>query len=485
MSEIANLQPQAIWKNFDLLTQVPRPSGHLEKVQKFLLSWAKEKGVEAFQDEAGNIIMRKPASPGMENCKYVTLQGHMDMVPQKEKTSTHNFETDPIQTYIDGEWVKAKGTTLGSDDGMAVATIMAVMEDNTLKHGPIEGFITADEETTMYGVNHMKADVLEGDILLNLDDETEGEMIIGSAGGVNMTATLEYKPQEVDAEDAAVKVSIHKLFGGHSGLEINQGRCNANKAMARIVQDAIANFEACLSSWKGGDMRNAIPAFCDVVLTLPKENVEAFKEVVDEWRQTLKEEYYPIEQTFELKVEDVELPAHIVPAEIQDNLVDALCACHNGVFRMIPEVPNIVETSSNLSIVEIGEGKAQFLLLIRSSRDSMRECCAETLESAFSMAGMKVELSGEYPAWQPNPHSEIVDLMKGIYKELFNEESVVQVIHAGLECGVIGALRPHMDLVSFGPTLRSPHTPNERCFIPSVEKYWKFVKTILERIPQK
>ena len=485
MSEIANLQPQAIWKNFDLLTQVPRPSGHLEKVQKFLLSWAKEKGVEAFQDEAGNIIMRKPASPGMENCKYVTLQGHMDMVPQKEKTSTHNFETDPIQTYIDGEWVKAKGTTLGSDDGMAVATIMAVMEDNTLKHGPIEGFITADEETTMYGVNHMKADVLEGDILLNLDDETEGEMIIGSAGGVNMTATLEYKPQEVDAEDAAVKVSIHKLFGGHSGLEINQGRCNANKAMARIVQDAIANFEACLSSWKGGDMRNAIPTFCDVVLTLPKENVEAFKEVVDEWRQTLKEEYHPIEQTFELQVEDVELPAHIVPAEIQDNLVDALCACHNGVFRMIPEVPNIVETSSNLSIVEIGEGKAQFLLLIRSSRDSMRECCAETLESSFSMAGMKVELSGEYPAWQPNPHSEIVDLMKGIYKELFNEESVVQVIHAGLECGVIGALRPHMDLVSFGPTLRSPHTPNERCFIPSVEKYWKFVKTILERIPQK
>ena len=222
-----------------------------------------------------------------------------------------------------------------------------------------------------------------------------------------------------------------------------------------------------------------------MVLTLPKENVEAFKEVVDEWRQTLKEEYYPIEQTFELKVEDVELPTHIVPAEIQDNLVDALCACHNGVFRMIPEVPNIVETSSNLSIVEIGEGKAQFLLLIRSSRDSMRECCAETLESAFSMAGMKVELSGEYPAWQPNPHSEIVDLMKGIYKELFNEESVVQVIHAGLECGVIGALRPHMDLVSFGPTLRSPHTPNERCFIPSVEKYWKFVKTILERIPQK
>ncbi len=485
MSEIANLQPQAIWKNFDLLTQVPRPSGHLEKVQQFLLDWAAQKGVEAFKDEAGNIIMRKPASAGMEDRKIVTLQGHMDMVPQKTKESTHNFETDPIETYIDGDWVKAKGTTLGSDDGMAVATIMAVMEDPTLKHGPIEGFITADEETTMYGVNHMKADVIEGEILLNLDDETEGEMIIGSAGGVNMTATLEYKPLEPDATDAAVKITLHKLFGGHSGLEINEGRCNANKAMARIVQDAIANFEACLSSWQGGNMRNAIPASAEVVLTLPKENVEALKEAIDEWRQTLREEYAPVETTMELDVEDAPLPKYIVPAEIQDNLVDALCAVHNGVLRMIPYDKQIVETSSNLAIVEIAEGKVRFLILIRSSRDSMRECCVETLESAFSMAGMKVETDGDYPAWQPNPQSEIVELMKGIYKELFQQDNLVTVVHAGLECGVIGALRPHMDMVSFGPTLRSPHTPNERCNIPSVARYWTFVKTILERIPKK
>ena len=483
MSEIANLQPQAIWKNFDLLTQVPRPSGHLEKVQQFLLDWAREKGVEAFQDEAGNVIMRKAASPGMENRKCVTLQGHMDMVPQKTKESTHNFETDPIQTYIDGEWVKAKGTTLGADDGMAVATIMAIMEDDSLKHGPIEGFITADEETTMHGVNHMKADVIQGDILLNLDNETEGEMIIGSAGGVNMNATLEYKEEETDAADVAVKVVLRNLLGGHSGLEINEGRCNANKAMARLVQDAIANFEACLSEWKGGNMRNAIPREAEVVLTLPKENLAALKEVVDEWRETLVGEYGSIEKDLTLTIEEVALPAHIVPAEIQDNLVNALCAAHNGVLRFIPEVPSIVETSSNLAIVEIGEGKAKFLILIRSSRDSMRECCAETLESAFSMAGMKVELSGDYPAWQPNPHSEIVELMKDIYRELFNAENRVQVIHAGLECGVIGALRPNMDLVSFGPTLRSPHTPNERCHIPSVGKYWDFVKTILERIP--
>ena len=485
MSEIANLHPQEIWKNFDLLTQVPRPSGHLEKVQRFLLDWAKQKGVEAFQDEAGNIIMRKAATPGMENRKCVTLQGHMDMVPQKAADSNHNFETDPIQTYIDGEWVRAKGTTLGADDGMAVATIMAIMEDDSLKHGPIEGFITADEETTMYGVNNMKADVIEGEILLNLDDETEGEMIIGSAGGVNMNATLEYKEEATDPADAAVKLYLHGLLGGHSGLEINEGRCNANKAMARIVQDAIANFEACLASWHGGNMRNAIPREAEVVLTLPKENVEALEEVVAEWRETLQGEFGAIEKGLALDCEAVALPAAIVPAEIQDNLVNALCAAHNGVMRFIPEVPSIVETSSNLAIVEIGGGKAEFLILIRSSRDSMRECCAETLESAFAMAGMKVELSGEYPAWQPNPQSEIVEVMKEIYRELFHTENRVQVIHAGLECGVIGALRPHMDLVSFGPTLRSPHTPNERCFILSVGKYWDFVKKILERIPEK
>lgn len=433
-------------------------------------------------DNAGNILMYKPASPGMEDRKMVTLQGHMDMVPQKSAASSHNFETDPIETYIDGEWVRARETTLGADDGMAVATIMAIMEDKTLRHGPLEGFITADEETTMYGVNHMEADTLKGEILLNLDNETEGEMIVGSAGGVNQTARLEYKEEESDKEDAAICVRLHGLLGGHSGLEINEGRGNANKMMARLVQDAIANFEACLASWKGGNMRNAIPREACVVLTLPRENVEALKEVINEWRQTFKDEYGAVETGLALDVEDCERPEMIVPACVQDNLVNAICACHNGVYRFIPEVPGIVETSSNLAIVEIGEGKAFFKILIRSSRDSMRECLAETLESAFSMAGMKVELDGDYPAWQPNPDSHIVELMRGVYRELFGAECGVQVIHAGLECGVIGAKRPGMDMVSFGPTLRSPHTPNERCHIPSVDKYWRFVLAILERV---
>lgn len=485
MSDIKNLQPQAIWKNFYLLTQVPRPSGHLEKIQKFLLDWAKEKGIEAILDEAGNILMRKPATPGMEDCKVVTLQGHMDMVPQKSPESNHNFETDPIEAYIDGDWVRAKNTTLGADDGMAVATIMAIMEANDIQHGPLEGFITADEESTMGGVNDMATDLLKGDILLNLDNETEGEMMIGSAGGVNLTATLEYKEVEVDAADAAVKVSLGGLLGGHSGLEINEGRGNANKMMARFVQDAIANFDACLASWQGGNMRNAIPREAEVVLTLPKENVEALKEIVEEWRATFTGEYEAIEKGLTFEVEDVALPAMIVPAEVQDNLVNALCGCHNGVMRFIPEVPSIVETSSNLAIVEIAGGKAMFKVLVRSSRDSMRECCAETLESIFSMAGMRVELDGAYPAWQPNPKSEIVELMRNVYRDLFNAENKVQVIHAGLECGVIGAKYPKMDMVSFGPTMRSPHTPNERCYIPSVEKYWQFVLATLARTPKK
>ena len=485
MSEIKHLQPEAIWKNFYLLTQVPRPSGHLEKIQQFLLDWAKEKGIDAHLDGAGNVLMYKAASPGMEDCKVVTLQGHMDMVPQKTADSPHNFETDPIETYIDGEWVKARNTTLGADDGMAVATIMAIMEDDSLKHGPIEGFITADEETTMYGVNHMAPGLLKGQILLNLDNETEGEMIIGSAGGVNLTATLEYKEVETDAADAAVKVTLSKLLGGHSGLEINEGRANANKLMARLVQDAVANFEARLASWKGGNMRNAIPRDAEVVLTLPQENVPALKEAVAEWRDTFTAEYGCIEQELSLEVVDTDRPALEVPEEVQDNLINALCACHNGVFCFIPDVPAIVETSSNLAIVEIGGGESFFKVLIRSSRDSMREALAETLESAFAMAGMKVELSGDYPAWQPNPHSEIVELMKNVYRDLFGTENHVQVIHAGLECGVIGANTPGMDMVSFGPTLRSPHTPNERCYIPSVEKYYRFVLATLERTPKK
>ncbi len=485
MSEIKNLKPECIWRNFDALTQVPRPSGHLEKVQQFLLDFAKNTGVEAFKDEAGNIVMRKPATPGMENRKTVILQAHMDMVPQKEKTSTHNFETDPIQTYIDGEWVRAKGTTLGADDGLGVAAIMAVMEAKDLKHGPIEALITADEETGMYGANGLPGGELEGEILLNLDTEQEGELIIGSAGGVDITATLDYQEAESDKTDAAVKITIKGLKGGHSGLEICEGRGNANKMMVRIVREAIAEDEACLASWHGGNMRNAIPREAEVVLTLPKENVEDLKAIVAEYKETFNNEYKGIESDIEVVAEDVALPEMIVPQEIQDNLVDAIYAAHNGVWRYIPTMPEIVETSSNLAIVDIDGGKAAIKILARSSSETMKEDLSTSLESCFNMAGMKVEFSGAYGGWAPNTDSELIKVMRNIYKNLFNEEPTVQVVHAGLECSIILSKYPGLDICSFGPTLLSPHTPTERAHWPSTTKFWDLLVKTLEEIPAK
>lgn len=485
MSEIKNLKPECIWRNFDALTQVPRPSGHLEKVQQFLLDFAKNTGVEAFKDEAGNIVMRKPATPGMENRKTVILQAHMDMVPQKEKTSTHNFETDPIQTYIDGEWVRAKGTTLGADDGLGVAAIMAVMEAKDLKHGPIEALITADEETGMYGANGLPGGELEGEILLNLDTEQEGELIIGSAGGVDITATLDYQEAESDKTDAAVKITIKGLKGGHSGLEICEGRGNANKMMVRVVREAIAEDEACLASWHGGNMRNAIPREAEVVLTLPKENVEDLKAIVAEYKETFNNEYKGIESDIEVVAEDVALPEMIVPQEIQDNLVDAIYAAHNGVWRYIPTMPEIVETSSNLAIVDIDGGKAAIKILARSSSETMKEDLSTSLESCFNMAGMKVEFSGAYGGWDPNTDSELIKVMRNIYKNLFNEEPTVQVVHAGLECSIILSKYPGLDICSFGPTLLSPHTPTERAHWPSTTKFWDLLVKTLEEIPAK
>ncbi|WP_297218211.1 aminoacyl-histidine dipeptidase [uncultured Prevotella sp.] len=485
MSEIKNLNPECIWRNFDALTQVPRPSGHLEKVQHMLLEFAARVGVEAFKDAAGNIVMRKPASPGMENRKGIILQAHMDMVPQKSKESTHNFETDPIQTYVDGEWVKAKGTTLGADNGIGVAAIMAVMEDKTLVHGPVEGLITADEETGMFGANDLPEGELNGDILLNLDSETWGKFVIGSAGGVDVTAKLEYKEVETDKDDAAVKVVIKGLKGGHSGLEINEGRGNANKLMARFVHEAIAEYGARLATWHGGNMRNAIPFECETVLTLPKENVEALKEAVAEWCALFNNEYRTIEENIQFFAEDVEAPATEVPEEIQDNLLDAIYGCHNGVLRMIPVFPSVVETSSNLAIIDIEGGHAYFKLLARSSRESMRDYIATTLESTFSMAGMKVEMSGEYGGWDPNTDSEILQLLEKNYRELFNEDAIEQVDHAGLECSVILGKYPHLDVVSLGPTMRSPHTTTERCLISTVAPFWELLKKTMAEAPVK
>ena len=486
MNEILNLNPQCIWKNFYALTQVPRPSGHLEKIQQFLLDFAKKAEVEAFKDPAGNIVMRKPASAGMENRKGVILQAHMDMVPQKTPESQHNFVTDPIEPWIDGEWVKAKGTTLGADDGLGVAAIMAVMEDKTLKHGPIDALITADEETGMFGANDLPEGELQGDILLNLDSETWGKFVIGSAGGIDVTATLDYQEVETDAEDAAVRVTLKGLRGGHSGLEIHEGRANANKQMVRFVREAIEECDARLASWHGGNMRNAIPFKAEVVLTLPKENIEALKELVDDWKEDFIDEFKTIETNgIEFYAEDVETPAKEVPVEVQDNLVNAIYACHNGVIRMVPSYPDVVETSSNLAIIDIEGGKAALKILARSSREDMKDYVVKTLESCFNMAGMKVETAGSYGGWDPNPDSEILNLLMKEYKELFGEDAIIQVDHAGLECSVILGKYPHLDVVSLGPTIRSPHTTTERALYATAEPFWALLKKVMVDVPVK
>ncbi|WP_314694415.1 aminoacyl-histidine dipeptidase [Prevotella histicola] len=484
MSEIRNFKPEGLWRNFDDLTQVPRPSGYPEKVQKFLLDFAAKVGVEAYVDAGGNVVMRKAATPGYENRKTVLLQAHMDMVPQKAPDSKHNFETDPIETHIEDGWVYANNTTLGADDGIGVAAIMGIMEDKTLKHGVIEAIITRDEETGMFGVNELPEGELHSDILMNLDSETWGKFVIGSAGGVDVTSTLEYKEVENDQE-AAVKVTLKGLRGGHSGLEINEGRANANKEMVRFVRKAITELDARLACWQGGNMRNAIPFKAEVVLALPQNNVAALKELVAKQKELIEDEFKGIESNVEFFVEDVEKPQTLVPEEIQDNLIDAIYACHNGVLRMIPSYPDVVETSSNLAIINIEPNNASIKILARSSREDMKEYIATQLESCFNMAGMKTTLSASYGGWDPNPDSEILSLLQKIHKEQNGKEAIVQVDHAGLECSVILGKYPGMDVVSLGPTIRSPHTAKERFEIATAEPFWNLLVQTLEEIPVK
>lgn len=485
MNPILNLKPQNVWKNFYELTQVPHPSHHLEKIQKFLLDWAKKTGIEAFQDDAGNIIYKKPAQgEGYENRRTVILQAHMDMVPQKTADSNHDFENDPILPRIEGDWVYATDTTLGADDGMGVAAIMAVMEDKTLKHGPLVALITSDEETGMYGAFGLKPGTIEGDILLNLDSETEGELYIGCAGGVDTTASMEYKPAAVEEGRIALSVKLRGLKGGHSGMEINQGRANANKLAARFMAKA-ANEGACIAEWVGGNMRNAIPRDVDIILTVDAAREDAIKQIAADCLKVWNDEFHVTENEIKLAIEKVETPATQVPQEISDNLIDAILACPNGVFRYIPTIPDTVETSSNMAIVEIKDGEAKAMFLTRSSCDTMKEYMAECIAATFRMVGMKVEFSGAYSGWEPDVDSPILAAMKEAYHKQFGKEAAQKVIHAGLECGVIGATVPGLDMISFGPTLNSPHTPQERCHIESVEKFYDFLTATLANTPEK
>lgn len=482
--QINELEPQGVWQSFHALTQIPRPSGHTEQVAAFLVSFAQQHGAEAFIDEAGNVIMRKAATPGYETRETAILQAHMDMVPQKVVESAHDFVKDPISTWIDGEWVRAKGTTLGADDGMGVAAAMAVIADESLPHGPLEVLITKDEETGMYGAFGLKPGLLQGKYLLNLDSETEGEITIGCAGGMDVVCTMEYQEDAAPTEGTAMKISIKGLRGGHSGLEINEGRANAIKLMVRLLYAAVGTGLCKLCSWTGGNMRNAIPREGEaIVLTAQPEELTA---LVARCSELFNREYSVIEpQGISLTIAPCDQPEGMMPEEIAENLINAIMAAHDGVLRYIPTIPEVVETSSNLAILNAGDGLIEVDLLARSSQDSMKLWLCNSLRACFSMAGMRVEFEGGYGGWQPNTQSPLVAEMSAVYERLYGAKPKVQVCHAGLECGIIGVNYPQLDMASFGPTLLSPHTPDERCFIPSVARFYNFLTNILKDIPEK
>lgn len=479
---ICDLQPQLVWKNFNKLCSVPHPSHHLEKITKVIVDFGKEHGLETIVDKAGNIIIRKPATPGRENAIPVVLQAHMDMVPQKNNDKVHNFETDPIEPMIDGEWVRANGTTLGADNGIGVAAGMAILESKDIQHGPLELFVTADEETGMYGAFGMEPGTLKGNILLNLDSEDFGELYVGCAGGVDANISWKYQGVAAIADDVALKVTIKGLKGGHSGLEINCGRANANKLLFRFLKEVISLYEARLAKVEGGNMRNAIPREAYAVISVPSEEVENIKKLVEEYADLFNKEYSITENKIEVLCEEIEMPELIIPEEIQDDLVNAITGCPNGVFRMIPAIPDTVETSMNLSIIEANATDISVKCLLRSSVDSKKEELASMVESVFTLAGAKVEFSGSYSGWNPNLDSTILNTMKEVYKQEFGEEAAVKVIHAGLECGILGAIEPKLDMVSFGPTIRHPHSPDEKINIESVGKFWKLLVATLEHL---
>ena len=479
---ICELAPQALWTNFHKLCAVPHPSHHLQQITEVIVNFGKELGLETITDEAGNILIRKPATPGKENVQPVVMQAHMDMVPQKNNDKVHDFEKDPIETIIDGEWVRANGTTLGADDGIGVAAGMAILESKTIQHGPLELFVTADEETGMFGAFGMKQGFLQGKLLLNMDSEDFGELYVGCAGGIDATIGWKYQGVALPVDDIALKVTVNGLKGGHSGLEINLGRANANKLLFRFLKEAVSQYEARLAEVCGGNMRNAIPREAYAIITIPAEDKEDIVKLTEEYEALFNEEYHITENHISVKCEEVVAPAQLIPEEIQDDLINSVAACPNGVFRMIPAIPDTVETSMNLSIVEANASEISIKCLLRSSVDSKKEELASMLESVFTLAGAKVEFSGSYSGWNPNLDSTILHTMSEVYEKLYNQKPAVKVIHAGLECGILGAIEPGLDMVSFGPTIRHPHSPDEKVNIESVGKFWDFLVATIEHI---
>ena len=486
--DISHLNPERVWKNFYALTRIPRPSKNEEKVSAFLEKFGKDLGLETIKDPIGNIIIRKPATKGMEDRKGIVLQGHMDMVPQKNNDVVHDFKKDPITPRIvekDGElWVYATGTTLGADNGMGVATAMAILEAKDLEHGPIEALFTVDEETGMTGAFKLAPGLLKGEILINMDSETEGELYVGCAGGVDVTVTRKYKEEPMPAGYVAYEVTVKGLRGGHSGMEINEGRGNANKIMARVLLPLLRDHKGKLSSIEGGNLRNAIPRECVAVVAVPADEAVAVDVAVSRVLAEVKNEMGKIDPAVDIFAKKTKAKT-VIAGNVALKMMKAISACTNEVTRMSLDMPGMVETSGNLAIVKTGNGVFYVSSLIRSSIDSSKMEMAEQMRNVFELAGAKVEFAGAYSGWKPNMDSAILAEMKKVYKRLYGKEPAVMAIHAGLECGILGSKYPGWDMVSCGPTLCSPHSPDERVLVSSVAKFWDFIVAVLKDAPRK
>ncbi len=482
-AEIKKLSPTAVWGYFYELTQIPRPTGHMEAVTHFIKEFGNNLGLETLQDQVGNIIIRKPATPGREGKKTVTLQAHLDMVPQKNTSVKHDFLTDPIDAHVDGEWVKARGTTLGADNGIGASLAMAALADKEIQHGPLEALFTVDEEQGMVGASGLKSGVLKGDILLNCDSEKQGELFVGCAGGIDMNISFQFKEDTFIPEgDVAVKLTLAGLKGGHSGVDIHLGRANANKLMFRFLKEAVCDYGARLSFVEGGNLRNAIPREAEAVITIPGDNVEALWELVSDYQEMYQTEFKGVEDGILFTASMTDLPATLIPEEIQDDFINAIEGCQNGVISMLHDFPGTVETSSNLAIVKTSNELIEIQILVRSSSETRKEAICSSLESVFAMAGAKVEATNGYNGWNPNIDSPILGVMKQNYKDLFGVEPDVKVMHAGLECGILQGAYPTMDMISIGPDLIHPHSPDEAVRIASVEDTWRFIVRTLESI---
>jgi len=480
-----NLKPTALWKNFEDICGIPHPSKHEEKIREHVVNWAKSHNLAYVVDEVGNVIVSKPATPGMEDRKGIILQAHLDMVPQKNSDTPHDFEKDPIRPRIVEDWVHATGTTLGADNGIGMASAMAVMEATGLVHGPLEMLLTVDEETGMTGAFGLKPGLFKGDILLNLDTEEEGDFCVGCAGGTNANMKFHFTNEAVSGDVQAMKISVKGLKGGHSGVDIHLERANSNKLLNRILWYAYKNLGLRLSAIDGGSLRNAIPRESFAVVTLPKANVDKFKLFIKEFTATLINEYKNVETDIAVIAEPTDMPAVWIDDKTTSNLLNAIYATPNGVIRVSQDMKGLVETSTNLAIVKSKDNIISIQCLLRSSVDTAKDDLENMFAAVYSLAGAEYVFDGKYPGWKPNMDSAILKEMMVTYEKQFGNKPNIAAIHAGLECGLLGGVYKNWDMISFGPTIKYPHSPDEKVNIPSVEKFWAFLVETLKNAPKK